>query len=288
MKIQVIIPTLKNRENVLLTCLGTLLNQTSMLDWDLIICTNNPELKATDRNDEMMINRFLKTIEHRGHKVTVIQDQIKTGPGRAVQQLLDYIDENVPACTHVLRVDDDIVLENDVLTKLIVTYTYEENVAAVACPANGFGVGPVDYVKYWSEDPPKHLIGNGTYTHLNDNCMAHSTVAELAIAEVDFLSGYCLLIDREKVKQVGGYVTDEAPHYQNEDWYATLRLKEAGFRLLIRADAFAYHHHHQEIDDGLQQYRKERSDLDKSIFRTYRDTVKLPEDRTIGLIRYEP
>lgn len=282
MKVTVVIPTIEGRESILLSCLSSVFNQ-DYTDWEFILCTTNLNVKLTNRDDELYINRFLRTINDFGHTVRVLHDESKIGPGKAVQMLLDNSRTRL-----VFRVDDDVLLTPQVLSKLIETYQMdEENIAAVCSPVNGFGVRPVNYKRYWGKkNNGKHLIGNGSYESMNDNCMHHSAEnCKKAIAEVDFLSGYCLLLDNEKCKKVGGYIAPESPHHHKEDWFATLRLRTMGYRLLIRADAIAFHHHYGK--DESDRYRSERSVVDHQLFNSYRSNIRLPDDRDLGLIHYE-
>lgn len=284
MKITIVIPTIMGREKILLSLLATLIGQT-YTDWDLIICTTNPDIKATKREDPNFINTFLVTINQLGHEVSVIHDTKCSGPGQAVQQLLDAAQTNC-----VFRVDDDVILTPKVLQKLVATYALDPiGTGAVAAPVNGFGVCPVSYEKYWNKELVRwrpHLHGNGSYEEMNDNCMHHGCIESYAIAEVDFLSGYCLLLDKKKTEEVGGYVDEKSPHHHKEDWYGTLKLKAKGYRLLIRADALAFHRHYEK--DESDSYRTNRSEKDHQLFAEYKNSISLPKDRKIGIINYEP
>lgn len=271
------IPTIKGRETILLNCLASIVGQRNK-SWDLIICTTNEEVRPEDRDTKNPLNNFLRSIEHLGHKVTVLYDEKKTGPGTAVQQILENCDSPI-----ILRVDDDVILTCDVLWKLGQTLTQYPN-AAVAAPTNGFGAPLVNYEKYWKSQAP-HLIGNGNYHTMNDNFAHHSCLASKAVAEVDFLSGYCLMFNRELFIKAGGYADKNSPLHHNEDWYATLKLKSLGHRLLIRGDVVTFHNHYEQ--DESDHFRASRSVEDRELFKKFKQTVELPEDRIIGIIEYE-
>lgn len=280
MRVTVIVPTIKGRESLLLNCLSGIFNQDYCL-WDLILCTTNSDIAVTDRDDVCFINRFLKSFEQFNHTVTVLQDNYKMGPGKAIQLLMDAARTRL-----VFRVDDDVIITSKVLSKLVETYLEDQkNIAGVSAPVNGFGVAPVNYLEYW-KCRESHLKQNGSYISMNDNCMHHAAAnCSKAIAEVDFLSGYCVLLDNEKCKSVGGYISKNSPHHHKEDWFATLRLRQMGYRLLIRADAIAFHHHmeHDESDN----YRTKRSNEDHKLFDQFRKNITLPVTRNLGLITYE-
>lgn len=285
MKISVAIPTIAGREMILLNCLSTLIGQT-VQEWDLYICTTNPNTKPQERDVRDPLNNFLKTIEHLGHNVTVIYDEIQEGPGSAVQQIIDVCETD-----WIWRIDDDVILTPLVLAKLrstaVADYPSQQPVGAVACPVNGFGAAFVKYDRYWSSQAP-HLIGNGNYHKGNDNFAHHSCKVAWngeAVAEVDFLSGYCILFNRHAFIEVGGYADANSPKHHKEDWYATLKLKQVGYHLLIRGDAIAFHHHYEQ--DESDRFRSSRSHEDHELYNRFKEQVELPDDRLIGILRYE-
>lgn len=285
-KITVAIPTIAGRESILLNCLVTLVGQT-VTDWNLVVCTTNANTKPEKRDTLNPLNNFLHTIQHLGHEVTMIYDNDKIGPGNAVQKIIDQSESE-----WIWRVDDDVVLTPTVLAKLRATavadYQEQKPVGAVAAPVNGFGAPLVNYKRYWTSQAP-HLIGNGNYASGNDNFAHHSCLISedgQAVAETDFLSGYCVLFNRAAFVEVGGYADKDSPKHHKEDWHATLKLRCAGYHLLMRGDAVAFHNHYEQ--DESDRFRSSRSKEDHALYDTYRKTVDLPEDRTIGLLRYEP
>jgi GT2 family glycosyltransferase len=274
------IPTIEGREHVLMTCLASLLGQTHT-QWNLIICSTNLGLKVTDRNDPAFINAFLASIAQLGHEVTILHDEVKQGPGFAVQKILDATKTPL-----LLRVDDDVILTPMVCEKLLETHvTDPKNIAAISSPVNGFGVPPVEYQRYW-RGIEAHLGGNGTLEKLNDNFVHHSCQEKRVVVEVDFLSGYCILLDKEKTIKVGGYVDELSPHHHKEDWYGTIKLRAAGYRLLLRADSFAYHRHYG-LDES-DRYRSARSRIDHALFKTFKEGIVLDPARKFGIVDYVP
>ncbi len=288
LNVHVIIPTIEGREEILLQCLVSLLGQ-NYKQWDLTICTTNKNLKIGDRDDLIVVNRFLGTLVQLGIRVRVIFDEKQQGPGTAVQTLLD----SVPG-TYAFRVDDDVILTPQVLEKLMETMSLGDDVAAVGCPVNAFGVPFVNYKDYWEKNDPQlylpfngyrfepHLQGNGSYEKMNDNFQYHSCLGDFEIAEVDFLSGYALLLNTRYVNVVGGYHDKDGPKWHTEDWWATLKLRQAGYRLLIRGDAIAFHHHYSY--DFSHKFANSHAEEDKSIFHKYRNSIHLNKDRKVGRV----
>lgn len=285
MKITVGIPTVKGRESILINCLSSVLNQ-SYTNWDLVICTTNLESAVQDRESPNVLNNFLKSIEFVGHNVTVLHDKMQAGPGYAMQQIIDYTLSDL-----VLRVDDDVILTSTCLEKLLETYIEyrSKNVRLVSGVVNGFGSPFIDFLYYWSTDReiPKHLIGNGNYNYMNDNFTHHSTLAQKAIAEVDFVSGYCLLFDKNLLFNER-YVDNNSPKHHREDWYMSLKLKALGYRMLVRMDVVAFHHHRYNVEeeDYSDTFRSSRAREDIQLFEDFRRKVVLPEERHIGVVEY--
>lgn len=288
MSVHIIIPTIEGRESILLQCLVSILGQTYS-HWDLSICSTNKDLKVGNRDDTIVTNRFLGSISKLGKRVNIIYDERQQGPGIAVQTLLDSV-----SGTYVFRVDDDVVLTPSVLQKLMNTISLENDIAAVGCPVNAFGVPFVNYKDYWEKNDSQlylpfngyryepHLQGNGRYETMNDNFQYHSCLGEFEIAEVDFLSGYALLLDRTCVNAVGGYHDKDGPKWHTEDWWATLKLRQAGYKLLIRGDAIAFHHHYHY--DFSHKFANSNANLDKELFYKYRNGIHLDKDRKVGRV----
>ena len=278
--LHIVIPTVKGREQILTQCIVSILGQT-YTDFDIHICTTNTDLVVGNRNSPLLASRFLGSLREMGHKVLIYPDYKMQGPGAAVQQVLDRLEGDL-----VFRVDDDVILTPRVLDKLTEVMRMDCKIAAVGCPVNGFGATFVNYQKYWEETANQpHLVGNGNYEKMNDNFQYHSCMGGFEVAEVDFLSGYAVLFDRGVLAACGGYADPSAPKWHTEDWYAFLKLRKAGYRLMIRGDAIAFHHHH--FDDHSHQFGRSRADEDKTIFRKFKDNLDLPKDRKIGRVSSE-
>jgi GT2 family glycosyltransferase len=275
--VHVIIPTVEGRENVVLNCIISLLSQTYK-KWDLTICSTNPNIKIGVRTDNILLNRFLGSVSGMEYNIRILHDAVRQGPGYAIEKAINDIQGK-----HILRLNDDVVLTPDVLYKLVSAMELDEKVAAVASPVNAFGVPFVNYQDYWSKTAYQpHLRLNGSYLTMNDNFAHHSCVGGFEIAEVDFLSGHVLLLDKDKLESIGGYYNEKAPKSHREAWWTTLRLREHGYRLWVRGDAIAFHHHYSRDEADLFKYSV--ADKDKYILDKYRSGLKLQENRGFGRI----
>lgn len=276
------IPTIAGREHILLSCLVSVLNGVDT-PVSIHICSTDPRLKVGHRDDPLFLNRFLRSMVVAGWDVRVSQDRVASGPRFAVQQLLDRCEKN-----WLLRIDDDVVVASGTISKLWETLKTVPldcgKLGAVASPVNGFGADFVDYPQYWSEQKrtnSPHLIGLGRVEYGNDNFVHHSGNPEQPVwAEVDFLSGYCILMSVDAARAVGGY--DGCPHHHKEDWSLTLKMRASGYRLMIRGDAVAWHHHHSK--DASDEYRHGRSKQDHAIWEDLRRQYRLDPERHVGIV----
>lgn len=278
--ITVVIPTIQGREEfALFKCIISLMNQ-DYVKWNLVIVTTNPNLCIEGRDSSTPINKFLHSIKAQ-HKIKIVYDTLQQGPGAAFTQGLEWVDTE-----YVLRVDDDVILTSSVVNKLLEGFQKISDLGAISSPVNGFGVLPVPYRQYWARSispiAPPHLLLNGRIDKMNDNFVHHSALEnECFFAEVDFLSGYCIMFETEVIKKIG-YTNEGSPKFHCEDWYATLKLKANNKKLIIRGDCCSYHHHY--IKDASHIFGGTRSSLDRSLFDKFKSTVNLPKDRHIGLL----
>ena len=107
-------------------------------------------------------------------------------------------------------------------------------------------VGPTSNYVAGLQQVGLHLDANAL-PHRADGQVEANTVAR-ALAEqnagrgveTQLLIGFCLALKREVMEKVG--LLDETMFLGNEDLDYSLRLRQAGYRLLVATDAFVYHH----------------------------------------------
>lgn len=91
----------------------------------------------------------------------------------------------------------------------------------------------------WFADPKVAAVGPGSNCVMGiQNIFVNSPVDRTP--QVNFLIGFCLMVRREALDKVGG-VDDSFP-YHGDDLDLSIRLREAGYKLLCDKSVFVYHH----------------------------------------------
>ena len=97
-------------------------------------------------------------------------------------------------------------------------------------------------------------------------------------AEVPYLTGFCLLLDREVFERVG-YFNHEYEHGYFEDLEVCCRIRAMGYRLLVDEDCFVYHVGHETYK------HKERAESHRIIMRNFKiyetNWAHLPEHQEL-------
>lgn len=80
--------------------------------------------------------------------------------------------------------------------------------------------------------------------------------ADAAAVDTLFLSGVSILLDREVIPEIGGYVFDPDMFLYGEDVDLALRLRGAGYRTVVAPRAVVYHAHVLQDSLSLRSFRK--------------------------------
>jgi hypothetical protein len=130
----------------------------------------------------------------------------------------------------VLMVDGDVYLEEGCVERLVCALRSHD--AAVVCPR--IRLLPESEVVQADGAAP-HFIGTLRLRH------AYQPLAALSdtVADVGGCMGACMLLDRRKVIQAGGF--DELFFFYLEDLDFTLRMRIRGFRFVCDPGAVVYH-----------------------------------------------
>jgi hypothetical protein len=100
-------------------------------------------------------------------------------------------------------------------------------------------------------------------------------------AEVDEVSGACLMVRREVVEQVGGMDADLFMYYEEVDW--CFRIKRAGWKVAYVPGAVVVHHIAQSVNKaGFRAYRA----FHTSQYRYFRKHFPPPAWLTIRLVSW--
>src|SRR5215475_2083809 len=224
--IAVAIPT-KNRPTYLSSLLASLVEQ-SFQNWLLIINDSSD----SPVQEQGAIRELLALISSRGHPVQIIRTE--TGWDRHQRAM----EAAPPEIELIVRIDDDVLPTPRFLEDLQRPFLLfaERPIAAVG------GCTPEPHLKaldldvaltdtHWAptvDAPSWQLQGH------------HYTARE--VLEVESLLGHAMCYRRSALQAVGGWaVTGYSDHAFREETDACMRLRAAGYELLVTTDALAWH-----------------------------------------------
>ncbi len=225
-RIAVAIPT-KNRPEHLAALLASLFDQT-FRNFDIVI--NDSSDVAVDEHGA--IHELIGRLTSLGHTVQTIRTQ--TGWDRH-QRAMQAVAADVEL---ILRVDDDVVLTPPFLDEMRKPFTLfaDRPVAAVG------GCTPETHLQ--ALDLDLQLTEAGWAPTLDDPSWRlqghHYSTCE--VLEVDSLLGHAICYRRSALEAVGGWaVHGYSDHAYREETDACMRLRAAGYELLVTTAALAWH-----------------------------------------------
>lgn len=225
-RVAIAIPT-KNRPTYLAALLASLLEQT-FARWLLVI---NDSSDVPIERDEW-VRPLLARIRAAGHQIRMVRTN--SGWDRH-QRALEVVPEDVEL---VLRVDDDVALTPRFLEQVQKPFRFfgDRPIAAVggSVPEEHLPALDLDLQlteRNWVptiEEPTWRLQGN------------HYTQRE--VLEVESLLGHAICYRRSALTAVGGWaVRGYSDHAYREETDACMRLRTAGYVLLVTTEALAWH-----------------------------------------------
>ncbi|WP_423149350.1 glycosyltransferase family 2 protein [Rubrolithibacter danxiaensis] len=245
MKISILIPTY-NRLNALTATLTALLSQTCK-DFELIISDQSDLAVAEDGT----IQTIKRVFELHKNPVRILQNL----PSRGIAHQRQFLLEQATG-EYSLFLDDDIILEADVLERML-TALEDENAGFVGMPLIGLSYlndyrPHQQYINFWENKVEPEIVRPGTEEW--NRYPLHNAANILHVAEklaiypanqkkykVSWVGG-CVLFNTAKLKETGGFdFWEELPeNHCGEDVLAQLRLMEryGGFGLIPSG---AYH-----------------------------------------------
>ena len=140
----------------------------------------------------------------------------------AIKNLADY----------VLLLNNDTVVENDFLDKMIKTFSVNEEIGVVGCKIKyytqknviWYGGGRINWFKFIGEHYGMKEIDKGQYDEKQ---------------EIDFMTGCCMLISREAIEKVGVLTEDYFMYFEDVDY--CVKVRQAGFKIYYNPEAVIYH-----------------------------------------------
>ncbi len=192
---------------------------------------------STEREDMSCHARLHEEVAG-AFELTILKTNIRSAAGQRNQ--------GFKHCTtpYVVVIDDDVVLDHDVCSKLLEAHHAERQLGAVAARERGTGHTKPSgllhaYYKFQAgfDDPSfgGRLFGPGI------NCLPCYEAQNASVISTDWLPSTCLMVSREAFIQVGGFPAF-AEYSFLEDVWLTASIKKAGFQLRMRPDAMFDHH----------------------------------------------
>jgi GT2 family glycosyltransferase len=212
-------------------------------------------------NNSSVAIRCLRALEQAvpgRHRLVVVDDGSNAEHRQRVADALAGVDRRVQLLAHehnkgfkeailtamrfsdaryVLLLNDDTVPIPDFDLKLLEVMQADERTRAVGPvsnhPSELFQFRPEFRSIADAHDTPSQVM-----TRFRERQIQHGT------AEVPFLTGFCLLLDREVFERVG-YFNHDYEHGYFEDLEVCCRIRQLGYRLLVNEDCFVYHVGHE-------------------------------------------
>jgi GT2 family glycosyltransferase len=246
-RLDVLIPTC-NRPTALAVTLTALAAQTFAGDLRIIVAdqTDNQDVREVGE-----IQAVVRVLEARGREVTLLRHLPRRGIAEQRQFLLDQAN-----AAYVLCLDDDIILEPDLITRLAVTLDRQQ------CGFVGSAMIGLKYrhvvrpheeaIEFWDGPVEPELVRPGSPAwdrhKLHNACNLWHVQRRLGLTpanqrtyRVAWIAG-CVLYDTWKLRQVGGFSfwRELPPAHCGEDVLAQLRVM-ARFGGCGLAPSGAYH-----------------------------------------------
>ncbi|HAV42566.1 TPA: hypothetical protein DCX15_00915 [bacterium] len=267
-RVSVIIPT-RNRHTHLTLCLSSLLNQ-NFKDWNLVIANDGDE----DLEEVHLLRGIFNLLELKGHRWKIIATS-HSGQGGALN-----VAHRVAEADLILRIDDDAYLEPDYI-ELLFRSLDDEKIGAVGgnTPNVYHSKGKLTQLSKEFREWGGKIVFKGSYFVPYERQSLLPEPDEQPY-EVDQLRGHFLY--RKKVlDEIGGFPLVYSQMGRREDTDTSLRMKMAGYRLLVVPQAIAWHIH--------SPFGGTRDGIDSSNYKRYlqmeEDDLRLFEDRMWGWIR---
>ncbi|MGG3799024.1 glycosyltransferase [Metabacillus fastidiosus] len=231
MKTSIIILTY-NKLDYTKQCIESIRQYTNKDHYEIIVIDNN----STDGTIEWLKNQ---------DDIKKIFNQENLGFPKGCNQGI-----GVATGDNILLLNNDVVVTQDWLTNLTTALYSSEDIGAV---------GPVtNSAAYYTALPVNYETLQEMHDFSREFNLSDSSKWEERLK----LIGYCMLIRKEAVNKVGFLDERFTPGNFEDDDYS-LRLRKAGYKLLICKDTFIHHYGSMSWKDNLQGYNELLSENEK-------------------------
>jgi len=213
----IFIPT-RNRKNDLLECLTSLQN----LDYPkerlkIMIWDNN----SNDGTEEAVKTKFSEMEKEGWLRLQLIKSPDNIGPYLPYNELLMKTEDPTE---YFLGIDDDVVLEEQTLKKMIEAVKLHQNAGIVG--------GRIVYYDF----PDKTVPSAG---FINWRIGKYCSLATSELKECDYVIGCGWLINRKLFQEIGGFDPDYFTMHWEMDF--CVRVKKNGYKVIYQPEAIIKH-----------------------------------------------
>lgn len=148
---------------------------------------------------------------------------------------------------YILRIDDDMILENNVIDKLYESITWDENTGAVGCGVYmpgyligqpSFGAKEVDKSKVHNKLAEIYNVENVQWIYDKDDYSNN-------LIEVEHLNGSCFIYNKEAglkiLQRYGNFLFNLSPLCFREDTIFTNGLTRSGYKIYYAPGCYGWH-----------------------------------------------
>jgi GT2 family glycosyltransferase len=223
-------------------CLESIINYTS-LPYSLIL---------VDDGSDSLTRDYLSEFAD-GRDILLLRNEEAKGYTRAANQGLQR-----SSAEYVVLLNSDTIVTQGWLDRLVA--------CAESGPRIGL-VGPLSNTASWQSIPELESCGDWAGnplppgTTLDEMGQLVGRYSARLYPSIPFLNGFCLLIRREVIDEIG-YFDEETfgAGYGEEDDY-TLRARKAGWTLAIADDAYVYHAQSRSYSSKARKHLSERAGM---------------------------
>lgn len=231
MKVDIMIGA-KDRATEIALLLESLRNQTHQ-DFDVYILDDGSKVPLQNFH---FLNCIIARLKIEGHKIKILRNNIPSGVSKMRQTLCDYVDENGTG-ELCMRVDDDVILNNDFIEKMIKGINEGYDLMSGITPPimNPIQKRETRFVKPFINevilDKEGNIVKNG------DDC-GYGYIEEEIIPAHHFRS---TALYKKEVHKKADYKSRLSKHGFREEEIFSFKLLLAGYKIGVHTGAIAWH-----------------------------------------------
>ncbi len=225
-KIGIVILNYKTWEKTIL-CVQSIIDTYKSPKTIVIVDNNSP-----NNSYENLVNYYK---EEKYDEITVIKTSKNGGFSYGNNFGFNYIRKNHENIKHVIMTNNDIIFQEQTLTKLLNNFSINPNIALTA--PSILDTNLLKTNNPWSKKPGLLHVLNIR----NTDPLVYNWQELTGPTIVYMVSGCCFAVDADKFEQIGEF--DENVFLYNEENILSLKLSQAGYQLIADPSANVIHDH---------------------------------------------